>query len=721
MISSKSGFSSSIEDYERFIKEDSTSEKPLKNRGVVLNRSGHLKEISDQYSVSNKWKVSNQNTAKNQAHREVVKNFQSALEKKYGTGITNFVLSKSQLNNNSSFLSFNNIKVVLEETKKLEDLFNKNSNNEIINDEIEAIHLKTDQVSKIIQEIQEKLSSVEQSDDHLIKKELLSKEVFIEQKIKNCRLNIKETKKTIKEIYNTTLKFQGEKNSEAWKKEMEVLLGKCRTSSRQASLECKEILGIQHGVQEEIVDHSSSNINELPPCEDFPEPGFYNKLLGDIYKKRCSVWETLLSHYYISENLISEKYRGIDPLKKIAGFTGLSNHTGNCAINSALQLMKTALQGIADYDSQAWENLSSKIEAKMPYLLKFLNNQIDTEDDGKELRKEVARSLTEDLWYSHMTHGLGVSEAALQEGHFTGANTVSTVAILLHRLQLPPVVFEQTISGKKEHTRHASQVINFDIQDQKYCTSNSFFYQNSINNVLNKKFNRQGRVLDDPLPAILCINRYGLFNTSNVLEKITLPHKNGGFVTYQPKSISCFVRHEGRGHTFAIVKKDSTYYELNDDGISSVPKEWQNSLKNYCDQYAEVIIYEKQQTNKEQADNKKITNITATTPDITQISHTEQCSFLKAEYHKKLPAYIVKMDSYNENRMDLEVALYRAFRDDKSKKKQAQKIEDFLLKQMTICNKVLEKDSAKDKIYWENSLQKLKNLKRSWDMELSSV
>jgi hypothetical protein len=377
------------------------------------------------------------------------------------------------------------------------------------------------------------------------------------------------------------------------------------------------------------VQYSAPHEN-LIETEDFKKPDNIGIFLQDIYKKGFDL---------LTEKNVTNKKTFLSPanndflnlnkeLEKISGFTSLPNRTGNCAINSSLQLLRTVLQGIAEHDPVAWNGLSSKIEQERPYLLKFVNNEINTEGDAQELRKEAARVLTEDFWYSHFS-GHGIAQDSLEKGNFYGAFVNSALAVLLHRLQVPPVVFNQTaeVDKKEEVSYHAWQVLTLDHNDQIASSSNS------INDLLNNRLNRESRKLGDPVPTMLCINCTKC-DVSNVLEPITLPHQNGTSVIYEPKSINCSVYSSYGGHAFAIIKKEAEYYEVNDSGISSIPTEWEDSLKTYCDKNATIIIYEQKSTEKKQSNQK----VNRTPPEIDKILHKKEESFLKAEQAKRLAA-----------------------------------------------------------------------------------
>ena len=117
--------------------------------------------------------------------------------------------------------------------------------------------------------------------------------------------------------------------------------------------------------------------------------------------------------------------------------------------------------------------------------------------------------------------------------------------------------------------------------------------------------------LDDPIPSTLTINLLnskvdktplgGAACNHHVLQPITLPHKDGTFITYCPKHLAIGVmtpskygRDNELGHAFSIIRKKDSWYEVNDSCIYPIPKAWNEDLEAYCSQYADSIIYEKE-------------------------------------------------------------------------------------------------------------------------------
>ncbi|MFZ4115398.1 MAG: hypothetical protein ACOYK6_01590 [Chthoniobacterales bacterium] len=164
------------------------------------------------------------------------------------------------------------------------------------------------------------------------------------------------------------------------------------------------------------------------------------RLLRELYNKRCDLWAEAYSTYKWEQKYSKRIFPPPEKLLKIDnGIIGLSNPTGNCAFNSSLQLVKTALQAIPR-NTLEWKRVSKKLEETIPYLLKFLNNELATEGDCKELHKEVARVLSEDFWYRFFSYS-GIAKEQLEKGHFYGGRAMYITPVLLHHVGISPLCY----------------------------------------------------------------------------------------------------------------------------------------------------------------------------------------------------------------------------------------------------------------------------------------
>lgn len=678
---------------------------PLNTR-VILGQDGTLKEVSKNWWGWENWTIFGANSAGVKANNKIVEDFKRVTREKYGTIVNSFFTELSYKEGDP--LTVYMIRRIFQKIDAAELRSRANA----VTDKIKIIE-------EILLDVRKELKSA--SDGYGSHFEWLKREKagpqdipdkvdsnFVEETIKDVEGFIKQTKSAIHLMNDHIIDNRLHQAEEELKNVI--------TLSLAAENSCKNILSIQGGIEDGVASSISTEGKKVPPCDDFPEQSFYDKLLGDIYKKRCDLWEQTYSTYF------SEKFRSSPPpslkgpLTTCADIIGLSNPTGNCAINSSLQLVKTALRGIRN--TLEWGRVSENLEKKMPYLLKFLQNELSTEHDCQELHKETARALAEDFWYSSFSYR-GIAAEQLEKGHFYGAVSKSVVAVLLHRLELPPVCFQQPENGIEQTSRlHALQVL----------TVNPSSSNASINDLMNAELKREGRILDGPIPSILCIapNERA---TSGLLQPITLQHKDGSQITYEPKSMSCSVWHEGRGHSFAFIKTNDLWHEVNDDGISPVPKDWENMLNDYCSRHASNIIYERKREDASDASPGATVPFTSQEANIKAIRHEKEYSFLK-KVDDAFQGQVAMTKEQESTRAALEQKLKAASSafvtskslDDLGKlKEEISLMQDFWTERIDACTKGLEKASGLLKPYWQKSLLDAEAEKEAMDKMLLSI
>ncbi|MFZ4115400.1 MAG: hypothetical protein ACOYK6_01600 [Chthoniobacterales bacterium] len=351
----------------------------------------------------------------------------------------------------------------------------------------------------------------------------------------------------------------------------------------------KRLLAIQRGVPEGVIYKTSSEETKnspYPPCEDFPELTFYRKLLGDLYKKRCSTWD---AYYNSTQKTSTRLVISNDPKKslpKCDGIIGLSNPDGNCAINSALQLLKVAVRCVKNSaPPEEWDRLSKNIKEEMPFLYKFCEEASFTQFECQELHKEVAHVLHEDAWYSLLS-GLGISKEQLEHGHFFGSFTEYVLPVLSHKIKLFPLCYtkQEVINDdeRKNTTPHALQTL--------YLKS-SRGSSKDIQKLFDQQFTNQRCLLTNPTPT-LCIrfdDDHGKVN--QVLQSITLPDAHGNSIVYEPQGISCSFDK----HAFSFVKEQGRWYLANDSVIFPIPNTDETDIETCFSHYGRTIVYGRKQ------------------------------------------------------------------------------------------------------------------------------
>jgi hypothetical protein len=296
-----------------------------------------------------------------------------------------------------------------------------------------------------------------------------------------------------------------------------------------------------------------------------------------------------------------------NPLPKYRGITGLSNPTGCCFMNAALQVSAVTLKGMLELEipqesrSQESQQLEATIQRKMPQFWKFLNNEIDTECDRRELHKEIAQKLTEDFWYSHFT-GIGINRQAKESGYTIGGYPFPIIGILLHQLEAPQLHLNESsvnaLNNTVTNTHYTAQTL--DLRHVVYTKKNQEIpIQKLIDEYFNKQLSCQYH-LKSPLPPALVISLTKRpFNStnckfSNVLKSISLAQEDGNLVTYQPQSLLYLTANDR--HCCAIIKKDHIWHEINDSYIFSIPVNWEDDLSTSLSLQSDIMIaYTKQE------------------------------------------------------------------------------------------------------------------------------
>ena len=695
-------------DYSRFA--SSYTGLPQNTRCILGQSGTALKEVSRNWWGWKNWTLFGPHSAGIEANKAIVADFKRALKAKYGDEIANFAFPSDHVEGAS--LTVHTIQQVL---KKAHDYSAQEMEHEAL-----AVTLKIEATQKILEEIKTQLNISGKKNLPRFKKETPEvMQLLCEADSNPVEQSVEATINHSKEAQGVIAKMQAAIRADDFGAAKNAL-EQAKALSSQAAQDCKTILSIQGGVTDGVVNNVSTEEKKTPVCDDFPEPSFYGKLLGDIHQKRCDLWEKTYSSYQSTQSplraTLGIPLRRWTRLPKCGGLTGLSNPTGNCGINSSLQLVRTALAGIRDHGSpEEWTRLSSNVKSKMPYLFKFLQNQLSTEQDCRELHKETARALAEDFWYSRMSN-LGIARAELEQGHFYGSLPTSVVSVLLHRLEVPPLCFEQIESAAKQTVCHrALQVFSLD--------NNTSLSSAPINNLIKRQLTRQGRKLDDPVPSTLCIapNKCAV---NAVLQPITLPHKNGSLVTYEPKSIECTVYHEGTSHSLAFVKTQGVWHEVNDNGISPVSNYWEKDLEIYCSQNATTIIYEKKQAESNDFSPAEMAVPTSQKANIKAIGHEKEYSFLKTEDHRRFLASgaamtdqereeIERLEQEAEKASQLTVHMSSPVAYYRQTKAAAINKQNFWTQRIARCKQGLLQASEAFKPYWERSLAQAKAQERS--------
>ena len=257
------------------------------------------------------------------------------------------------------------------------------------------------------------------------------------------------------------------------------------------------------------------------------------------------------------------------------GLTGISNFTGQCGLNSAVQLLRKASQIILEQGTpEEQERLCATIDAKMPHFGRFLRQEFKTEEDCRALHQEVGKQLPPAFVANRfsdlrsMVQRRGVS----LDCPIRGVSSETFLPCLLKHLTMRP---------------DALVMLTFEnYQKSPFST---------LQHCLDSSLLQQGGSLVAPLPSALVVVLRSFSSATEVVKTITLPDKDGAPIAYQPKAISCRVPQEGSksSHAFALIKEKESWYEVNDARIFHIPHAWEDEMKRYCSKHVSVILYEK--------------------------------------------------------------------------------------------------------------------------------
>ncbi len=609
-------FGVSFSDFENLANQFQRSPNK-ENTRVILTKDAsglEVEEASNRYSRWEHWTMFrsiSSDCAAVRADREVIEAFRKVLEEKYpfldNTFFQHHGLDPSQRNSSPTYspLSAHKIEVVLQEAK-LKDQVDKETKAKEFSDqkekELKDIYNKFGNLETKIEELSKHLQQ-----DIPYDRSVLDNETLPEVQSYNQLLSLKESFSGIQKEFNQSfieffesysnypeqLDYSSsmiDRDLEEQKKRVEQLLKKAKNNLNKYSDQIEELSSNITSLVE-IEKSQEEERSNLPPCDDFPAPSLLDKALLDIYHQRAILREngynTSLERIQLAQEADLINLEALLPTYH--GFVGFSNPTGACAINTSLQLVKVALEEVRD--TPAWEGIKARVGQQMPHLLKFLDGELKSEGDLKELRKEVARLLHEDFWYTRFS-GRGVGSSQLEHGYFMGAKDNHATAVLLHRLGIPPFSFsrEKRNTHGAPGTTHALQRLEL-LQSSEVTTAAA-----RVSNYLSHHGTTAWRHGQPPSPLLYVDFIDSQFRgVTNALEPIMLKDSDGKEVIYEPVSIGCSYADstQKEGHAWTFVKKNHYWYEINDADICPIPRSLEQSLQEYCSKCKCTIIYRK--------------------------------------------------------------------------------------------------------------------------------
>jgi hypothetical protein len=224
--------------------------------------------------------------------------------------------------------------------------------------------------------------------------------------------------------------------------------------------------------------------------------------------------------------------------------------------------------------------------------------------------------------------GTGFASEQKETGYFFGSRTDQLLATLLFKCQVPPLSLQNENNDKPL----AWQVLSLRPQ-QKSKTSQK---NTPLNTIINDQLKEESSRLGEPIPKTLCIkpNIEDFGRVGDILKPITLKDKDGRNITYKPMGIQCKIRTSEGGHGFAFIHKNGFWHEVNDSGVSPIPKEWETDLSNCLNgstkgSFASSITYVRSESSDPKTPPRSSEENFETAAKPENIDHDKNNSFVK--------------------------------------------------------------------------------------------
>jgi len=658
------------------------------------------KENPPRASLSRSFLRSPQET---EANRNAQQSFQSALEKKYGREIAAFAFTKSTYKDGAPLTPhiINQVLTIASTAKEIKCL---NDQADYLKNDLQEIYETLQVTSNNVREAfhPDNLSNEERS---FIFSSWDESRRSLQSKVRDLQKNISNLQS---EIYS-----QAAKGSQLLsRKELKGLQKKIKTLEQHLALEkkCQQFHYLDEITREhDDLQSAPEGLERREPRKDFPRLTRLSESRQKILKNLLDIYENYVYFRELDETDPKDLQDSYDPNsfshRACNEIRGLPNATGNCGINSATQLLKSTLQSMRDdHDDretqEQWKKISTYLQKKMPAFHKFVMDEPITAEDYQDIHREIAFALTEDYFYSVLS-GIGISPLQSKTGYFSGSHAMSVLSVLSYRCDVPPVSFEHT---KNLEPKDCWQVVTLEHSQDAGQTIAS-----TIDQILRAQLHKESRQLGDPIPRTLCLNPniQTVGQVSGMLEPIILPHKDKGSITYEPIGIQSMIKNPPQpdGHAVAFIKKDDVWYEVNDAGVSPIPKTWEDSFSDFLsgsreNSYATNIIYERKKESIPEVTPSSHEKNVETGLKLENIDHDENWSFVKWQDNEN------RKKSGSEMSPE-EITLVESWSDMKPPipREQVEKEIQFWTQRIQQCQKGLEKAPTLYQQYWRRALE----------------
>jgi hypothetical protein len=239
------------------------------------------------------------------------------------------------------------------------------------------------------------------------------------------------------------------------------------------------------------------------------------------------------------------------------------------------------------------------ISEKMPTLMNLVNRTPMKERDLKSLYQEAARIVSEEKMYSFLSCRK-ISSNQLETGYATGGVPAHYLHTLLSALNVPPLRFSITNCYRGEHYNNT---------EKTECTTNLYYQKAALFNDAFQNETSIASSLGSLAPD--CLNMLIVDSDQHEIKDMLKPisfsleaesHENSSPVSYEPVMIS--VEPKNAPHTYLFLKKEGSWFEVNDNRVFAIPPEWEQDLEKFCGQYARLITYQKTEKNTSTSDNQ---------------------------------------------------------------------------------------------------------------------
>jgi len=311
------------------------------------------------------------------------------------------------------------------------------------------------------------------------------------------------------------------------------------------------------------------------------------------------------------------------------GKQGLSNNTGECYIDTALQMLRAELLPVAMIGTDgntisfpAYPSLNKNISC-LPYLQKFLLNKISTDEEARSLRMEVAQFIDWKMivgrpWNPAENVSMGETGCSFEVGGYGG----SVLRALLYTLYAPAAIEINQNSFSENTSSQTKQAYEYSAHlRQLFIPAVAAGEEVAMDQVIQEDLNTRGRQLMSPLPPVIScqliptasavvpfpaadsqpydfnqtvFNRFPSIAT-NLLNSIELllpstDHSSPKNYFLKPIAVSVRMYVPTVGHLFSFIYERGNWYEINNDQVFAIPGAWVEDMSLYISRYPTQVM-----------------------------------------------------------------------------------------------------------------------------------